>query len=360
MQKREKQMVRHDPGESTPYLLNCWYAGAWSDELDAGPVGRMLLDRHVALFRDNAGTAHAVGGRCPHRFAPLAQGKVVADGSLQCPYHGLRFSGDGRCVHNPHDDEHIPDVSLPTWPVCERYGMAWIWFADPGQADPALVPDFSFMDETKWEIIKGVIHGKGNYQLFTDNILDLSHAEYIHSGLSAPAFVIGQRRYHADGTAVWCHIEHPNYYVSDVMAVTFDVVGRKQNFWTDIRWTPPTNMLLVPYLNEPDGPRETARAAPSLHIMTPESKSSTFYFWAVGRETRLNDPEFTEQMRAGFLHAFENEDKPMIARQQVMMEDKDFWDLRPVVLKSDTGAVMARRKLLQLLREERDGIAVSQ
>ena len=86
--------------------------------------------------------------------------------------------------------------------------------------------------------------------------------------------------------------------------------------------------------------------------MTSETAGSTFYFWAVGRETRLNDPEFTEQMRAGFIHAFENEDKPMIAQQQAMMEGKDFWELGPLVLKGDTGAVMARRRLLQLLREE--------
>ena len=83
------------------------------------------------------------------------------------------------------------------------------------------------MDEPRWEIIKGVIHGKGNYQLFTDNILDLSHAEYIHSGLNAPAFIVGQRQYRVDGTSVWCHIEHPNDYVSDVMAATFDVAGKK-------------------------------------------------------------------------------------------------------------------------------------
>ena len=343
-----------DAEKTASCLLNCWYAGAWSDELDAGPLGRKLLDRHVALFRDSAGTAHAVSGRCPYRFAPLARGKVAVDGSLQCPYHGLRFSGNGRCVHNPQEEGHIPNISLTTWPVCERYGLVWIWFGDAGQADLALVPEFSFMDETRWEIIKGTIHGAGNYQLFTDNILDLSHAEYIHSGLSAPAFISGQRRYRTDGTVVWCHIEHPDDYVSAVMAATFDVVGTKQNFWTDIRWTPPANMLLVPYVNDPGSMRETAKAAPSLHLMTPETAGSTVYFWAVGRETRLDDAEFTEQMRAGFIHAFEHEDKPMIAQQQAMMEGKDFWELKPTVLKGDTGAVMARRKLLQLLREEQD------
>ena len=113
-------------------------------------------------------------------------------------------------------------------------------------------------------------------------------------------------------------------------------------------------MLLVPYLNEPGGSKDTAKAAPSLYLMTPEMAGSTFYFWAVGRETRLNDPEFTRQMRAGFIHAFENEDKPMITEQYKMMDSEDFWSLKPLVLKSDTGAIMARRKLLQLLREEQD------
>ncbi|MBT8446222.1 MAG: Rieske 2Fe-2S domain-containing protein, partial [Gammaproteobacteria bacterium] len=136
---------QHDGG--TPYLLNCWYAAAWGDELAAGPVARKLLDRPVALFRDAAGAAHAIGGRCPHRFAPLGEGIVTEDGTLQCPYHGLRFDGSGRCVHNPHQPEHVPDVAVPTWPVVERHGLVWIWFGDPARAEPEQVPDFGFMDE---------------------------------------------------------------------------------------------------------------------------------------------------------------------------------------------------------------------
>jgi len=83
------------------YLRQCWYVAGWADDLGSDPVDRVFLEEPVALFRDEAGLAHAVGGRCPHRFAPLGQGRVI-DGALACPYHGLRFDGAGACVHNPH------------------------------------------------------------------------------------------------------------------------------------------------------------------------------------------------------------------------------------------------------------------
>ena len=46
------------------------------------------------------GEVSAFPARCPHRLVPLAAASV-ADGRLQCPYHGWRFDGDGRCVDIP-------------------------------------------------------------------------------------------------------------------------------------------------------------------------------------------------------------------------------------------------------------------
>jgi hypothetical protein len=51
--------------------------------------------------------------------------------------------------------------------------------------------------------------------------------------------------------------------------------------------------------------------------------------------------------------AFLEEDEPMIRAQQDAMAGADFWDLHPVVLPTDAGAIRARRKLAHLLRQER-------
>lgn len=42
----------------------------------------------------------------------------------------------------------------------------------------------------------------------------------------------------------------------------------------------------------------------------------------------------------------------MLHAQQEAMGSADFWDLRPVVLPSDAGAIRVRRRMMQLRRAE--------
>ena len=230
--------------------------------------------------------------------------------------------------------------------------MMWIWFGDPARADPALVPDFGYLDEPKWETITGYTIANANYELYTDNILDLSHAAFIHPALAAPAFIDGNRKARQDGDTVWYHVEHPNDYLSIVLGAAFDVEGKRQDFWTDVRWNAPAAMFLIAQSAEPGAGRETAKSTPSMHFLTPETATRSHYFWSVARETRMGDVAFTEAMRTGFIYAFEQEDGPTIARQQEMMGGKGFWELDPVLLKGDASAVMARRTLDRLIRAE--------
>jgi phenylpropionate dioxygenase-like ring-hydroxylating dioxygenase large terminal subunit len=109
--------------------IDAWYCAGWSRELAGSPLGRHLLGRRVVLFRDGNGTAHALGARCPHRGADLARGSVV-DGYVQCPFHGWRFDGVGKCVRVPSQPEGTKVSSLarvPSFPLREREGVLWIW-----------------------------------------------------------------------------------------------------------------------------------------------------------------------------------------------------------------------------------------
>jgi len=82
------------------FLKNAWYCAGWGDDLGATTLSAItILEEPILLYRRDDGTPVAIGDRCPHRFAPLHQGKL-AEARIECPYHGLRSDAEGRCVNN--------------------------------------------------------------------------------------------------------------------------------------------------------------------------------------------------------------------------------------------------------------------
>ena len=86
---------------STVLLKDQWFIAARSTELGKKPLATTLFGTPIVLFRDATGKAGTLVDRCPHRNVPLSLGEVVADGTLQCPYHGWKFDTDGACKHIP-------------------------------------------------------------------------------------------------------------------------------------------------------------------------------------------------------------------------------------------------------------------
>ncbi len=57
-----------------------------------------LLDRSLVLWRDGAGAWSCLEDRCPHRLAPLSEGRVEkATGNLMCSYQ-LSLGAGGRTL----------------------------------------------------------------------------------------------------------------------------------------------------------------------------------------------------------------------------------------------------------------------
>ncbi|HEV2064680.1 MAG TPA: Rieske 2Fe-2S domain-containing protein [Thermoanaerobaculia bacterium] len=68
------------------------------DELPKGE-GKLLADKHVALYRDAGGSLHASSSVCPHRGCDVdwnGQEKV-----WDCPCHGSRFTPEGAVIRGP-------------------------------------------------------------------------------------------------------------------------------------------------------------------------------------------------------------------------------------------------------------------
>lgn len=335
------------------YLRNAWYVAGWADSLGAAPQAKVFLEEPVALFRDEHGVAHAIGGRCPHRFAPLGQG-VVIDGALQCPYHGLRFGSAGTCVFNPHPGGAVPQAAVPVYPLVERHALLWIWMGEAERADLATIPDFAWLADPRWDVVRGATCAEGHYELYSDNILDLSHANFVHPALVASAFTEGARRFWQDGDTVHAHYAQPDDYLSEGISAILGTAGRKQAFDGHVVWHAPATLSFDFRTGEPGTPYEQLGNMPSLHAFTPETADTTHYLWATGRDFAVGDAEFSAAMRGALEYAFEHEDMPLIRDAHRLMAGRDFWDLRPLVLDGDGGGIRARRVLRKLIAAEQN------
>lgn len=337
------------------YLHNCWYMAAWSDECaQESLLARRLLDMPILVYRGPDGAVTALIDRCPHRFAPLSRGHV-ANGSVVCGYHGLAFGPDGRCTANPHGPV-TSAMRVRAFPVIERHRAIWIWPGDPDLADPALLPDLSFVDRTPdTAFSKGYLNGPGHYQLFVDNILDLTHADFLHPDtLGGGAFTRTKDRLVEKDASIAIHWHAFDETPSPVSA-TMRGSQERVDSWTEVEWHAPAIMTLKSGSVPAGTAREAGGNVMNLHIMTPESSTSTHYFYASTRDFAVEDEALNERFAQLRDRIFATEDKPMIAAQFERMEGSGFWDLKPVLLRIDQGAVLVRRRIEAMIAAEAIG-----
>jgi phenylpropionate dioxygenase-like ring-hydroxylating dioxygenase large terminal subunit len=334
------------------FLRNSWYMAAWSGEVADAPLRRRLLGEPVLLMRREGGAVAALIDRCPHRFAPLSKGLREGD-VITCAYHGLGFDLDGRCVRNPFSSELPKGAQVRSFPVIERDGIVWLWAGEAAAADPALVPDFSMLQVPGHGApISGLLHMNAPCEYGIDNLMDLSHIEFVHRGSFAGRGVIfaGTHTVHEEGRQL-----HSNWWMPGVLAPphTFGVYDPQMrcDHWLDMRWEPAASMYLQVGACPPGAPRSEGLLVHQAHILTPETPTSAHYFWATTRT--LPPSEEGDAMLAGLMEqAFRVEDKPLIEAAYQNLDGASFWDSKPVFLGVDAGGARARRRLEQLIQRE--------
>ena len=339
------------------FVRNAWYAAGWSHELTGTALlPRKILNEPVVLFRGPGGAAVALADRCPHRFVPLHEGKLK-DGVLECGYHGLCFDSTGSCVNNPHGDHVIPKAArVKNYRLAERDGIIWMWMGDPALADEVKIRSFpQFGGNPRFTCVYGYLHVAANYQLISDNLLDLTHGQYLHpmfANAAGPATF--EPSSDSDEFTVWARFlrksQYPNKYFQ-FLGYPADRLGDHRNI---MRWNPPGALLLDVGMTGVGEPVENGLSIPTAHLLTPETATTSHYFWSMARDFRREDQAFSNKLLEIGINIFTNEDKPMIEAQQRSMGDTtDLMSLKPVLLKTDGPSVRARRIVQRLLDEER-------
>ena len=279
--------------------------------------------------------------------------------SVECPYHGLRFGIDGACVLNPHGSGRIPaTLAVRSYPVVERHTMVWIWMGTD-EADLDLIPDFSYLDPGTPGVLskRDWLEMDVDYQLVIDNLLDLSHAAFLHRG------VLG------DPSTLECDIDISSTETSVTVtrtrsAVTpaklFDLMfrndGNDVDTWSIMRWDAPSCLRHEAGVCPPGAGREDGITVTGTHLVTPSSKGKCTYHVAavrIGESAGSDDAEISEQLSALRRYAFDEQDRPILEAQQRAYDLAGGPDsLRPVMLSIDAAPLRARRVLAKIIATE--------
>lgn len=339
---------------------NTWYVACTPDEIDGKPLGRQICGEKIVFYRGEGGRVAAIADFCPHRGAALSLGYVNEDGNLVCGYHGMVMNGEGRCHSMPGQRvKAFPGVE--SYPVEERYGFIWVWPGDAAQADPDLIPDFSWFDDPDWVYAGGMFHIRCNYKLMIDNLMDLTHETYVHANS------IGQSEIEEsapesfkDGTTVITqrtmeNITAPPFWKDALCFNDLDPEAPVDR-WQVSRFTPPSHIMInvgVAHagLGGFDAPADKKVSSIVVDFITPETESTIWYFWGMARNFKQNDSALTDTIRAGQSQIF-SEDLEVLEAQQRNLEANP--DRQLLKLNIDGGGVLARRMLDRMIASEQD------
>ena len=149
--KRSDDHGKWRPGSFA--LRDAWFPVAHSPHVTARPILRRVHGQPFWLSRDGARVRAS-------EFAPDELESKRA--------YATEFSG-----------------GTGEYPAVERYGYAWVWYGNPKNADTALIPDVPYLpregklSRNKW----GTIVFQCTYELVCENLLDLTHTDFVHKGL---------------------------------------------------------------------------------------------------------------------------------------------------------------------------------
>ena len=343
------------------FLKNCWYVAAWDHELlDGKKLARTILEKPIVLYRGESGRYIALDDRCCHRGAPLSMGRVEGD-CIRCMYHGMKFDENGICVQIPGQDRIPKTMKVASYPVEERSHLIWIWLGDPALADPDLIVDYGPLTDPAWRGLPAYLHYDANWLLIVDNLSDFAHLAFVHTnslgGSEEYAYETkpveierlenGFRveRWHKDA-------ESPPYHKRVIPDKDAKIDRR------NIAEMLVPGIFLMETMFAPagsgagDGNLEDVRQYRNCQYMTPETRSTTHFFWNYLHNFDVHDPNIAISLKDSLFEGF-YEDKEIIEAQQILLDSDPDFRLR--ALEADVALAHFRNVLKTKIKAENPG-----
>ena len=137
-------------------LRDAWFPLVHTNQVRRRPVARSLHGEPVIFYRNHTGAVRAAD-------AP-----------------------PGTPVSQRPDSEFLDATGH--YPLIERYGYAWVWYGNPLNASPSFLPCIPHTPvEGLPRRFEATVVYDCTYELVCENLLDLTHADFLHSKLTGDA-----------------------------------------------------------------------------------------------------------------------------------------------------------------------------
>lgn len=337
------------------YPRNMWWVAARADEITTTPMARWILEMPVVLYRIADGTPVALDDRCPHRWAPLSEGRVEGD-QIVCAYHGMRFGADGGCMLVPSQTNIPAGSGVTSYPLRESGAFVWIWMGDPDEIENHDPPvDLGYTADPDWSVVMGYYDVACNWVLIRENVLDLTHIPHLHAktfrqgdwdtipraSIEGDVITYRQTFEPAPLSPLFCHAMgfSETKHVARTQVGTMPSLAVSFSDWTVV---------------DPD-PAPEARSdflMRGCHIVTPGLRGRTHYYWAAAFDIADVPDDAIETSRRNVIEAFD-EDKHLLERmQEQLTRDPRGADASEIGLAADGAGLRVRQVLQRRLKAE--------
>ncbi|KAJ8770149.1 hypothetical protein K2173_011244 [Erythroxylum novogranatense] len=155
------------------------------------PHAKRVMGLDVVVWWDrNDNSWKVLNDACPHRLAPLSEGRIDQWGRLQCVYHGWCFGGSGDCKFIPQAPPDGPPVHtfkkacVESYPSTVQNGILWFWPNSGTQYKDILStkspPYIAVLDDPSYTKSMANRDFPFGYEILIENLMDPAHVPYAH------------------------------------------------------------------------------------------------------------------------------------------------------------------------------------
>jgi vanillate O-demethylase monooxygenase subunit len=336
------------------WLRNAWYVAAWDAEVGREPLARTICGVPVVLYRKLGGGVVAMRDACPHRLLPLSMGIKEGD-SIRCRYHGLKIGADGMAEEMPLKADRVNRrVCVETFRIEERHRFVWIWIGDADAADASLIPQLWPCSTPGWVFDGGYYRIACDYRLLIDNLMDLTHETHVHAGsIGQPELMEAPIATRVEGDRVFVTRWMPGI---DAPPFWRGALGREGEVdrWQVCEFILPSAVMIDVGVAPVEAGATIEKHDQGVRgfvidVMTPESETTSHYFWGMARDFAIDDPGFTARFKAQQAGVFAEDVEVLEAQQRSIAANGD---LKLQAYNIDEGGTRARQMIARAIARE--------